>query len=351
MVRRPVGHTGSMASTVDPRSTTRRAAHETRRRAPGAAVVGLVARGVLYLLLAYTAIQVVIGHGGEQVDSRGALHQFAGSAFGTVVLVLMALGFLALAIWNVVDAVTAGSTGDEEAGRRLVDVGRTVVYLALTVATVSVAVSGGDSRTDQKSKTWTATVLGWPAGRLLVGAIGVGVVVAGIVLVVRVFLGRPPEQRSIAEATPNDPRPVHVLGVVGNVARGAVVALVGVFVLAAAIDHDPDHLDGRDVQLGQVAQQPVLVHRQVLEHLLDRVHAAVDPDEPDHVPRDTARQRDQLVFGPVLQRDVPRERQQTGVRAGGDESRHGPQSVRNPETSATYARTYASGCKFLRELA
>jgi hypothetical protein len=253
------GQTGVVTSAVH---SAQHSAEEARGHAPAAAVAGLVARGVLYLLLAFTAFRVVFGHSHAQVDSRGALHEFAGSGAGAVVLVLLALGFLGLAFWNVVDVITAGSGSDEKPGRRLADVARAVAYGVLAVVTVSIAVAGGGSHTDQKSKTWTATVLGWPAGRLLVGAVGVAVIVAGIVLVVRVFLGRPPEQRSIVGATPNDPRPVHVLGVVGNFARGVVVALVGVFVLVAAIQHDPNETVGLDGALKRLLDEsfgPALV--------------------------------------------------------------------------------------------
>src|SRR4051794_377040 len=163
MDRRSIGHNRPMASTTERRAASR-AVHETRRHGPKAAVWGLVARGVLYLLLGYTALQVVVNHASEQIDSRGALHQFAGSGLGSFLLVLLGIGFLALALWNIVDAFNAGSRAEDETGRRIADAARAVVYLTLTVATISVVVAGGGSNTDRKSKTWTATVLGWSGG-------------------------------------------------------------------------------------------------------------------------------------------------------------------------------------------
>jgi hypothetical protein len=71
-------------------------------------------------------------------------------------------------------------------------------------------------------------------------------------------------------------------------------------------DH-ADRLDRRGVQPVEVAQQPVFVDREVLQHLLDRVDLGADPDEADHVPGDAAGQRDQTLGRPVLQRHVPRQ--------------------------------------------
>jgi len=244
-----------MSSTTDPRAAAGRAADRTRRHGPKAVVWGLATRGVLYLLLAWMAVQLVAGHAGGQVDSRGALHQLAGSAAGSVVLVVLAFGFAALALWNAVDAATAGSGADDAAGRRVADVGRVLVYAALTVAAISVLVSGRGSDADRTSKTWTAAVLGWPGGRLLVGAVGVAIVVGGAVLVARVVRGDPPEARSIVEAAPRETSAVHTLGVIGNAARGAVVALLGLFVLVAAIDHDPNESVGLDGALKRLLDE------------------------------------------------------------------------------------------------
>ena len=88
-------------------------------------------------------------------------------------------------------------------------------------------------------------------------------------------------------------------------------------------DH-ADRLDARDRQPVEASQQAVLVLGQALADLLDRVDDAVDPDEPHDVPGDAAREGDQLVGRPVLERDVPRQEQEIRlVRGAGDAQGHG----------------------------
>jgi hypothetical protein len=246
-----------MTSITSPRDAGARLTNRTEQHRPKLAIAGLVARGVLYLLLGITAVQLTIGRSNERVDSRGALHQFAGSTPGTVMLALLVIGFVALALLNVHDALTAGQPDDAHPKRRLGDVGRAALYVSLTVATVSILVSGSSgSSSSQKSQTWTAKVLGWPGGQLLVGAIGLAIAIAGIVMIVKVCMGKRHDQASMDETAPREPGFVEKLGAFGYAARGVVNVIIGVFVLVAAVDFDPTESVGIDGALNRTLDEP-----------------------------------------------------------------------------------------------
>ena len=51
-------------------------------------------------------------------------------------------------------------------------------------------------------------------------------------------------------------RVVEPLGVVGHVARGVVFALIGVFLMKAAVEFDPSEAVGLDGALARLADQP-----------------------------------------------------------------------------------------------
>jgi hypothetical protein len=206
-------------------------------------LAGLVARGVLYLVLGFVAIELVLGHSNRGADTRGALHELSGSTLGAALLVLLVLGFAAFALWHLFSACF----GSAEPARRLADAARAVVYGVLCAVSVSFLVtperSGNSDRTDQ---TWTAKLLDAPIGQLLVGAIGLAVVAAGGYLVWRAVRGGAQDEKAVLEAAPRETPTLHRLGAVGNVARGGVLALVGVFLVVAAIQHDPGETVGLD---------------------------------------------------------------------------------------------------------
>ena len=87
------------------------------------------------------------------------------------------------------------------------------------------------------------------------------------------------------------------------------------------VDRDADHLHGRDAELGQRPEQPVLAPGQPLAELLEGVQDAVVVDEADHVPGDAPLpDLDQPLVPPVRERLGPWQREQAGrVVSGGSE--------------------------------
>jgi hypothetical protein len=66
---------------------------------------GLTAKGVSYGLVGVLAIKLALGDGGKATSRQGALASLAHHGFGKVVLVLLALGFAAYALWRFVQTV------------------------------------------------------------------------------------------------------------------------------------------------------------------------------------------------------------------------------------------------------
>src|SRR5690625_3942884 len=67
--------------------------------------VGLVSYGVVHLLLAWLVLQLALGSRSADVSTSGALHELAGDALGRVLLVVLAAGFAALVLWQLLDAL------------------------------------------------------------------------------------------------------------------------------------------------------------------------------------------------------------------------------------------------------
>jgi hypothetical protein len=241
-------------------TTTDRLSASTERtnaaqHANAAGLLGLVARGILYLVLAALAIQLVVSSRGAQVDSRGALHQLAQNGVGQVGLLLLMIGFAAFALWHLYVAATGGASG-EEAGQRLADAIRGVVYGSLAVLSASfLFASESNGNPDRTGKTWTARVLEWSGGQLLVGAVGVAVGAAGLYLLWRAVTGGPQDEHAVLQAAPRETDALHRLGAVGNAARGAVVAMVGLFVIVAAVTFDPNETVGLDGALKRLLDE------------------------------------------------------------------------------------------------
>lgn len=83
----------------------------------------------------------------------------------------------------------------------------------------------------------------------------------------------------------------------------------GAAVVGAAGDHG-QRVHRRDAEPVQIAQHVVLTQRRALGQLLDGDHLVARPGVAHDVPGDAAWQRDEVLLGPVLQGQVPRQFQQ-----------------------------------------
>jgi len=204
--------------------------------------MGLLARGVIYLLIGSLAVQIGLGDdgGGKEADRKGALETVAGTPGGEVILWLLVVGFAGLALWRFAEAVYGQPVPDGTApGKRLASLGRGVFYGVACAAILDFTLGGGAQSSDEQSKSFTAKAIGEPGGRWLVLAIGVGFVAWGAGNIVNAVRRKFTEKLETGRMRPRVRTAVEVLGLVGRAARGLVFGTVGVFLAYAAITFDP----------------------------------------------------------------------------------------------------------------
>jgi len=119
--------------------------------------------------------------------------------------------------------------------------------------------SGGGSGSPDKT---TGGVLGWPGGQLLVGIAGLIIIGVGLEQgykgIKKSFL----EKSKTEEMSERVKRGFTALGVFGHLARMVVFALIGYFLLRAAIDFDAREavsLDGALAALSRASYGPLLL--------------------------------------------------------------------------------------------
>src|SRR4051812_519625 len=113
-------------------------------RAYGVAItVGLMAYGVVYLLIAWIALQLAWGQSSQEASQQGALQELAGKPLGGVLLWVVAIGLFVLVIWRVLQL----AYGHLDLENKVSAIGRAAVYLVLGISAVKVAVGSGSSST------------------------------------------------------------------------------------------------------------------------------------------------------------------------------------------------------------
>jgi hypothetical protein len=145
--------------------------------------LGYAVSGILHLLIGWLALQVAwVGGSGGSADQSGALQTLSGNEVGKVILWIAVVGFIGLGLWNVIEVIVGrGQTSD-----RVKSGAKAVVYLFLGVSAFTYARSGGSgSSSSSQTVDFTATLMSQPAGKILVGAVGLAVIGVGIYHVVK----------------------------------------------------------------------------------------------------------------------------------------------------------------------
>jgi hypothetical protein len=217
--------------------------------------VGIFAYGITHLLIAWLALQVAFGQGNEKADQRGAFQALAEQPFGQVLLWVLVVGFVAVALWRLELAIWGYSYETDRTRnirKRAISGGKVVIFLVLAVIAGRTAAGGGGGGGGQQA---TAGVLGLPGGQFLVGAVGLGILVAGGA---KVYQGW--KKKFLRDMdTPSDRHARMVVertGQVGFIAKGLSIALIGILVVIAAIRFDPNEASGLDAALKALASQP-----------------------------------------------------------------------------------------------
>ena len=217
---------------------------------------GLVAYGAVYLLIAWVAAQLALGNHSGRPSPQGALAKLADDPVGHAVLWAVAVGLFVLVLWRLLEALGGhrGAQGAERAAKRALSVGKALLYGALGVSAVRVALGSGQSR--RAPKTATAKVMDWPAGQWIVGLAALAIIGYGVAMLWGGCTDRFLRHLDVDGQTGDSGTAYTWLGRVGHVAKGVSFGIVGCLVGYAAITHEPRKSGGLDQALEKVLYQP-----------------------------------------------------------------------------------------------
>ena len=242
-------------------SSAKRLAREAESNAvfETTARAGYVANGLVHVLIGVIVVMIAAGGDGEG-DQAGAMKAVAGAPAGFVALWLIAAALWALALWHAIEGVLARDrSGDLKGaarkwGRRAAEWGQALVFAVLGLISAAVAM-GARPNAERTTEDASRILLEVPGGPILLALIGLGVGIGGIAFIVmginRSFRKRiriPDGRHGLA---------VTVLGVVGFVAKGVSLAIIGLLLVIAAVATDADTAGALDGAVDAILDLPL----------------------------------------------------------------------------------------------
>jgi hypothetical protein len=243
----------------DARLQVENAAHSARPWMHRLARLGYSTEGAMYTLIGLLAARVAFGTGDHATGQRGALEIIAGSPFGGVSVGLIAVGFLGYALWRALQAIADpdGEGTDVRALGKRVGYGvSALVYASLAFSAVDL-ILGSASQGNGTPDDWTALLLSWPSGRVLVVCVGIAVVGVGLRELYQAYKARFLKYLELDEMGERARTWTERWGRLGTAARGIVFGVVGTFLIRAALEYDPQEARGLGGALQTLARQPL----------------------------------------------------------------------------------------------
>ena len=216
---------------------------------------GFVARGLIYGIIGVLAVKLAVGAGGKTTNQQGAMRTIAEQPFGKVLLILVAIGLGGYALWRLIRALLGhGPEDSDTSSERVAALGSGIVYVGLCAVAVEILLGAGSDSSGGAQMT-TAGVLGWPAGTWLVGFAGVVLIGVGVYQGYRGLSKDFLKDSKTEQMSARTRTWIEWIGSFGHLARLVVFGLVGVFLIKAAIDYNPNTAVGLDGALAKLAHQ------------------------------------------------------------------------------------------------
>lgn len=222
---------------------------------------GYASKGLVYLIIGGLAAELAAGSPSSQTpDRNGAIHLIAGEPFGKALLGLIAFGFFGYALWTAIQAVVDPEHKGTKPKALVERIGHAVVacsYGALAVGALLLIIGSSNGKDSNAStQSWTARLLDAPFGVALVVIVGLVILGVACVLFYRVYKADFSQSLNLARLRSGLRRVVVWLGRFGYASQAVVFAIIGLFLIVAALQHNPGQAKGLDGALQELTQQP-----------------------------------------------------------------------------------------------
>jgi hypothetical protein len=220
--------------------------------------IGHAAKAVVFGGIGLLAGRLALGDTRETPDFPGTLEAISEQPLDVLFLTVLALGLFAYAAWR----FAYGIADLDDAGDGLTGLAKRGVMFAIGFTYAgfglyAVALLLGMRRDNDGIEQETATILSWPLGTWIVGAIGAGVVIAGLNELFVAFTARFREEFRNADLAAWEKGLVLAVGWWGHAARGAIYCAAGFFGIKAAVRYDPDEAKGFSDTLWEIGTGPM----------------------------------------------------------------------------------------------
>lgn len=219
--------------------------------------MGYAAKGAIYLLIGILALRLAIGEGGKVTDASGVLRTLVEQPFGYALLLVVAVGILAYAGWEIAQAIFDGRRKGSNAKGwmdRALTIIKAVVYGAIGVEAMRIVLGRGQQ--SQNADDYARDAMRFPLGNIFFGLVGVGIVVYGLLQIWQALQFKFDDDLDQQRLRSEGASWVLSIGRWGIGARGVILTIMGLAIMRAGFAESPSKAGGMADSLWTLFAQP-----------------------------------------------------------------------------------------------
>ena len=198
-------------------------------------LIGYAAKGSIYLLIGVLTTQAALFPAEEAAGTYSALDTLLRQPLGQIILCLLAVGLLGYVLRRLIQA--AIDPGHDHSAKRIVNrigyVISAMSYTGVIFTAIQLAISPGEG--DDTIEDLTGELLELPFGEWLVFLGGIAVATIGIGYIYGAWTGSYVSEFESSDIHHRVERWATIIGKLGVAARGVAYALIGIFLIQAAL--------------------------------------------------------------------------------------------------------------------
>jgi hypothetical protein len=206
---------------------------------------GIISKGVVYCLIGLLSLLTALGIDNKKADKTEAIKLIYEQPLGKFLLIIIGIGLLGYVTWRLYQSVGDSERKGKDAkgiAQRLGFIISAVIYLSLAIYALKVAFSGLGNDNGDSKKFILSKILTYDVGPWLVGIGGLIVIGTGVY---QIYKGVTKKfMKKVVLAHNNKKSLFTNAGVIGYVARGIVLGIIGYFVVLAAMHANASEAQG-----------------------------------------------------------------------------------------------------------
>ena len=213
---------------------------------------GMFAKGTVYVILGVLTAMAAFNVGGGQTTGKsGALEFIYGQPFGKFLLALVAIGLLGYVVWRWIQAFKdpEGDASENDSKRTLKRIGYFISglvygFIAFEAGRMVFTGGSGGGGDNSQKQSIVAQILDWPGGQWIIGLVAVIFFAKAFYQFYRSLSGKFAKKIQDSELDRKVKQTLRKVGMVGYIARGIVIGIIGYFFLQAALQSNSEQVEG-----------------------------------------------------------------------------------------------------------